>query len=65
MLGTIKVTPGNKTPTTWANVPFQEFDSKSDIDWGRSISEIDRQLYRKYGFSQEEIDYIENIVKPM
>lgn len=46
-------------------VPLQDFTSSSDIDWSKSISDIDQQLYRKYGLTQEEIDYIENTIKPM
>lgn len=64
MLGTLKVTQDNKKDT-WRNVPLQDFTDKSDIDWTQSISDIDRQLYKKYGFSQEEIDFIEKHVKAM
>ena len=37
----------------------------SDIDWSRSIVEIDRQLYAKYGLTDDEIAFIENTIKPM
>ena len=43
----------------------QDFTANSDIDWSQSISDIDQQLYKKYGLSQEEIDYIEKTIKPM
>ena len=46
-------------------VPLQDFTDKSDIDWSKSISEIDQQLYKKYNLTQEEIDFIESKVKPM
>jgi len=46
-------------------VPLQDFTDKSDIDWTKSIKEIDLQLYRKYDLSAEEIDYIENKIKEM
>lgn len=46
-------------------VPLQDFTDKSDIDWSKSVAEIDKQLYQKYGLSQEEIDFIEKTVKPM
>lgn len=46
-------------------VPLQDFTSSSDIDWTASISDIDKQLYKKYNLSQEEIDYIERTIKPM
>lgn len=65
MLGTKKVTQGNKNRETWQNVPIQNFTDKSDIDWSKSVSEIDKQLYKKYNLTQEEIDFIEKTVKPM
>ena len=65
MLGTKKVTQGNKTPNVWSNVPFQDFTKKSDIDWSKSIHEIDVQLYKKYNLSEEEIQFIETHVKEM
>lgn len=34
-------------------VPLQDFTSNSDIDWNRSIEEIDEQLYEKYGLGKE------------
>ena len=46
-------------------VPMQDFTENSDIDWSKSIPEIDRQLYKKYNLSEEEIDFIETKVKPM
>lgn len=64
MLGTLKVTQDNPK-STWRNVPLQDFTSDSDIDWSRSIAEIDQQLYAKYGLDQHEIDFIETRVKEM
>lgn len=46
-------------------VPLQDFTSQSDIDWSVSISEIDEQLYEKYGLSDDEIAFIEKMIKPM
>ena len=46
-------------------VPLQDFTSTSDIDWSLSIADIDRQLYAKYGLSDEEIAFIEKMIKPM
>ena len=46
-------------------VPLQNFGKDSDIDWDKTIEGIDKQLYSKYGLSQEEIDYIESVIKPM
>lgn len=50
---------------TYRFVPIQDFTPTSDIDWTKSISEIDQQLYKKYGLDQKEIDFIESKVKPM
>lgn len=46
-------------------VPLQDFTVQSDIDWSKDIADIDRQLYRKYNLSQEEINFIESMIKPM
>ena len=46
-------------------VPLQDFTSNFDIDWSQSISDIDKQLYKKYKLTTEEIDYIEKTIKPM
>ena len=46
-------------------VPLQDFTEKSDIDWGKSIEEIDKQLYAKYKLTEEEISFIESMIKPM
>lgn len=64
MLGTLKATQHNPKDT-WANVPIQDFTEGSDIDWSKSIAEIDAQLYEKYHLSDEEIAFIESMIKPM
>ena len=64
LLGILKVTQ-NMSRDTWKYVPLQDFTLNSDIDWSKSVSDIDQQLYRKYGLSQEEIDFIETNVKEM
>lgn len=64
LLGVLKITQHN-TPETWRKVPLQVFKQNSDIDWEKSISEIDKQLYAKYGLSQSEIDFIEDKVRSM
>lgn len=51
--------------TTYKFIPLQNFSNDSDIDWSKSISEIDQQLYKKYGLSDEEITFIEEKVKDM
>lgn len=55
----------NVTDNTFECVPLQDFTSNSDIDWSQSVSDIDKQLYEKYGLKQEEMDYIESTIKPM
>ena len=46
-------------------VPLQNFTSESDIDWSKSIADIDKQLYAKYGLDESEIAFIESKVKSM
>lgn len=46
-------------------IPLQDFINTSDIDWNKSISEIDQQLYKKYNLTAEEIAFIEGMIKPM
>lgn len=46
-------------------VPMQNFTASSDIDWSKSVEEIDAQLYIKYNLSEEEIAFIESMIKPM
>lgn len=64
LLGICKKTQHNAA-SMWAYVPMQDFTSESDIDWSKPIPEIDQQLYKKYGLSQEDIDFIEKKVVPM
>lgn len=53
------------TSKTYKLVPIQNFTNKSDIDWSKSISEIDQQLYSKYNLAENEKKFIEDHVKPM
>lgn len=64
MFGILKRTQAN-TPDKWKWVPLQNFTDKSDIDWSVSLANIDKQLYKKYGLSEEEIAFIETNVKEM
>ena len=64
MLGTLKTTQSNKKDT-WRYVPLQNFTLQSDIDWSKSITEIDQQLYKKYGLNEKEIAFIETKVRAM
>ena len=62
-VGILKTT--QHATTTFRYVPIQDFTQKSDIDWSQSVSDIDKQLYRKYDLSQDETDFIETHVKAM
>lgn len=53
------------TNRVYCFVPLQDFTNNSDIDWSKPISEIDAQLYAKYGLSDDEIKFIESMIKPM
>ena len=45
----------NMTQSTYSFVPMQDFSKP----W------TDEELYQKYDLSQEEIDFIESMIKPM
>lgn len=79
LLGILKVTQGNKAET-WKHVPLQDFTPSSDINWAKSITdidedakkqygydinEIDAQLYKKYGLSISDIAFIESKIAPL
>lgn len=64
LLGSLKITQHN-SKKVWDNIPLQDFTANSDIDWSKSISEIDQQLYKKYKLSAEEIEFVESMIKPM
>lgn len=63
MVGILKTT--QHSTTTYRYVPLQNFTPQSDIDWNKSIAEIDQQLYKKYGLSEKEIAFIETKVRAM
>ena len=64
MLGILKITQDN-TSSRWRLVPLQDFTPNSDIDWTKSVSEIDQQLYKKYDLTADEIEFIETKVQAM
>lgn len=53
------------TSKTFKFVPVQDFSNNSDIDWSVSVQEVDNQLYKKYGLSDDEINHIETRIKAM
>ncbi len=64
MLGILKITQDNPKDK-WKKVPLQDFTADSDVDWTPSIADIDKQLYAKYGLSDDEIRFIEEKVREM
>jgi superfamily II DNA or RNA helicase len=64
MVGVMK-TSQNITQVVYRFVPLLDFSQESSIDWNVSISELDLQLYSKYGLTDEEIAFIESMIKPM
>lgn len=64
LLSVLKVTQNGNKPV-WKMIPLQDFSDKSDIDWSLPLSNIDQQLYHKYGLDEKEIDFIETQVKEM
>ena len=64
LLYVLKVTQDN-LPSVWRFIPKQNFSNDSDINWSRSVPEIDQQLYTKYGLDETEIEFIESHVKEM
>lgn len=63
-LGILKITQANNKDT-WKYVPIQNFTKKSDIDWSQNIRDIDKQLYKKYNLTKDEIDFVEKHLKEM
>ena len=51
------------TQKAYRFVPMQNFTEKSDIGWSKSIGSIDKQLFKKYNFSTEEIEFIEKNIQ--
>lgn len=64
LISVLKVTQDNNRKV-FQLVPLQDFTKESDINWDTTIAEIDQQLYTKYNLSDDEIEFIENNVKPM
>lgn len=64
IVGILKVSQ-NVYQNVYQFVPLQDFTEKSDIDWSKSVAQIDQQLYKKYNLSDQEIAFIESMIKPM
>jgi len=46
-------------------IPEQDLTLNSDIDWTKSVSEINDQLNKKYGLTPDEIVFVETKIKDM
>ncbi|MCJ0586393.1 hypothetical protein MMJ19_12535, partial [Enterococcus cecorum] len=57
MLGVLKITQDNP-PSKWKYVPLFDFGSNSNIDWTKSISEIDKQLFQLFSLNDDEINFV-------
>lgn len=64
LVSTIKISQ-HATAKVYNFVPIQDFTKKSDIDWSKSIDEIDEQLFDKYQLSEEERNHIKSSIKDM
>lgn len=52
------------TSKTFSLVPCQDFTNDSDINWAKGVNDIDKQLYKKYSLTADEISLIERRIKP-
>lgn len=64
LLSVLKITQ-DIVPAKFKYVPEQDFTPESDINWNTTIANIDKQLYKKYNLTDEEINFIETHVKEM
>lgn len=46
-------------------VPIQDFSSKGDIDWTKTIDEIDDYLFDKYHFTKDDITYTKETISKL
>lgn len=61
----IKKTTQHNNKKTWEYVPLQDFSANSDIDWSKTVREIDEQLYKKYRLDDTEVCFIEENIREM
>ena len=54
-LVSIKKKTQNGPKGVYQFVPLQNFNNNSDIDWSKSIIDIDNQLFAKYHLTEDEI----------
>lgn len=65
LLGTLKITQHNQSKEVWSNVPWFDFNDYSKIDWTKSVSEIEKQLYNYFEVPQDIIDKLKENIKVM
>lgn len=66
LLGIMKTTQNNQSKNTWSKIPIQDFREVSqDIDWEKSLSDIDKLLFEKYSLTRDEIEFINSNVMSM
>lgn len=53
------------TSKTYRFIPIENFTCDSDIDWSKSLLEIDEQLFEKYKLSINEVEHIKTSIKNM
>ena len=53
------------TRDKWRYVPLQDFTSRSFINWSESVQQIDQQLYKHYGVTMEEQQWVKRNVTAM
>ena len=51
------------TADTYKFLPIQDFYNNQSIDWSKKVNQIDRELYLKYNFDNNDINYIESMIK--
>ena len=61
----ITLTAVNLSKLVFFNVPMQNFSDDSDIDWSRNVTDIENQLYEKYELADNEIEFINSMIKPI
>lgn len=53
------------TSKAYRFVPIQDFSPSSNINWNVKTSDLDKQLYKKYNLSNNDINFIESVIKEM
>lgn len=46
-------------------VSIKDLTENGDINWNKSVEEIDRQLYKKNDLEDTEIAFFESMIKPI